>query len=427
MAVPFNRTIGTMRLPVLWVCLLVCAGVFSAGLWLFVRKRRRSRSVDFAEPVQPARRPATTHKVLLTKQNTLPPGFDRKFEAGLYPLSQVVAAAFETFPSSPGLYAVTFSPKTLDALRSGHAHLMHSVNGDRAIAVELNGKVAEIGAVTGYGFDALRACFATASFVAGQYFLARIDAKLNAILTSVQDILRMFDSAERAKLNLAISYLQFLITAVRQGRCFEQDEAEIRAHRTECLLIAERNLVALEDRIAPFESRKALGAKERLGELSNNAANWVSDKASVLMPSVREESFLTEVKDFAKEMTRGLVALQTSLCFEAILEPLEAHSPAGMQVLSIKERFRALREKFQTQFHEKKKIALQDCRYWEAEEKRERLEQELNSLIGPVNRHWEVLEELETQWRHRAVGVPEIVYVEVNEAGNPLQLFLPEA
>lgn len=414
-----------MRFSVFWVCLLVCTGLFSAGLWLSLRKRRSSRSVDFADPVQRGRPLATAHKILLTKLNTLPPGFDRKFEAGIYPLSQVVAAAFETFPSSPGLYAVTFSPKTLAALRSGHAHLMHSVNGDRAIAVELNGKVKEIPTVAS-GFDPLRACLATASLVTGQYFLARIDAKLNAILTNVQDILRLLDSAERAKLNLATSYLQFLINAARQGRCFEHDEIEIRTHRAECLLIAERNLVTLEDKMAPSESRKALGAKERLGELSDDIANWLTDKSSVLMPSAREEGLLTETKDFAKEMTRGLVALQASLCFEAILEPLEASSPTGMQVLSIKVRFRAVWEKFQTQFHEKKNVALQDWRYWEAEEKRQRFEQELNSLLGPVNKHWEVLEELETQWKHRAVGVPESFYVEVNEAGHPLQFFLPD-
>jgi hypothetical protein len=364
--------------------------------------------------------------MILTKQNTLPPGFDRKFEAGLYPLSQVVAAAFGTAPSSPGLYAVTFSPKTLAALRSGHAHLMHSANGDRAIAVELNGKVAEIGTVAGSGFDALRACFATASLVTGQYFLARIDAKLSAILTNVEDILRLLDSAERAKLNLATSYLQFLITAVRHGRCFERDEAEIRTHRAECLLIAERNLLVLEDKMVPPESRQAFGAKERLGEISNDVANWVTDKASVLTPSSREEGLLSETRDFTKEMTRALVALQASLCLEAILEPMEASSPTGMQVLSLKHRSRAVREKFQAQCHKKKTVALQDWRYWEAEEKRQRFEQELDALLGPVNRHWEILEEFETQWKHRAAGVPDIAYVEVNEDGQPLQFFLPE-
>jgi hypothetical protein len=85
-----------------------------------------------------------------------------------------------------------------------------------------------------------------------------------------------------------------------------------------------------------------------------------------------------------------------------------------------------VREKFQTQFHEKKNLALQDWRYWEAEEKCQRFEQELNSLLVPVNRHWEILEELETQWTRRSAGVPEITYVEVNEAGQPLQFFLPE-
>ncbi len=416
-----------MRLPVFLVSLLLCAvGMFSLGRWLFLKKRRRSRSVDLVEPVQPGTRPPTGHKLFLNKQETLPPGFDREFEAGLYPLSQVIAAAFETIPSSAGLYAVTFSPKTLEALRTGHAHLMHSVNGDRAIAVELNGQIAGIGTIAEPGFDVLRACFATASFLTGQYFLARIDAKLNAILTGVQDILRMLDSAERAKLNLATTYLKFLITAVRQGRFFEQDEAEIRSHRMECLLIAERNLIELEDRMVPSESREALGVKERVGELVDKTADWVSNKASVLKPSVREDALLNETKDFAKAMSRGIVALQTSLCLEAILQPPEAHSPTGMQLLSIKERFRAVKEKFQTQFHEKKEIALKDWRYLEAEEKRQRFDQELSSSLARVNRHWEVLEELETQWKHRAASVPEIVYVEVNEAGQPQRLFLPE-
>src|SRR5260370_33312387 len=135
-----------MRLPVFLVSLLLCAvGMFSLGRWLFLKKRRRSRSVDLVEPVQPGTRPPTGHKLFLNKQETLPPGFDREFEAGLYPLSQVIAAAFETIPSSAGLYAVTFSPKTLEALRTGHAHLLHSLNSGRAIAVGLKGQNAGIG------------------------------------------------------------------------------------------------------------------------------------------------------------------------------------------------------------------------------------------------------------------------------------------
>ncbi len=416
-----------MRLSLFLVSLLCAVGMFSVGRWLFPSKRRRSRSAVPLEPVQRGRQlPATGHKLLLNKQGALPPGFDREFQAGLYPLSQVIAAAFETIPSSAGLYAVTFSPKTLEALRTGHVHLMHSVGGDRAIAVELNGRIAGIGTITEPGFDALRACFATASLLTGQYFLARIDTKLNAIFSSVQDILRMLDSAERAKLNLATTYLKFLITAVRQGRFFEQDEAEIRSHRMECLLIAERNLIEIEDRMAPSESRESLGVKERIGEFMDSTTNWVSNKASVLKPSVEEDGLLNETKVFAKEMSRGIIALQTSLCFEAILQPPEAHSPSGMQLLSIKERFRTVKETFERQFKENKEIALKDWRYVEAEEKRQRLDQELNASLARVNTQWDVLEELEAQWKHRAASVPETVYVEVNDAGQPQRLFLPE-
>src|ERR1700722_4735231 len=158
--------IGTMRLPVFLVSLLLCAVVmFSVGHWLFPWKRGRSRSADLVGPVQPEPRPPTGHKLLLNKQEALPPGFDREFEAGLYPLSQVIAAAFETIPSSAGLYAVTFSPKTLEALRTGHAHLMHSVSGDRAIAVELNGQITGIGTIVEPGFDVLRGCFWSASLL----------------------------------------------------------------------------------------------------------------------------------------------------------------------------------------------------------------------------------------------------------------------
>lgn len=92
------------------------------------------------------------------------------------------------------------------------------------------------------------------------------------------------------------------------------------------------------------------------------------------MPSVREDDLRAEVTNYAKEMTRGLVALQTSLCFEAILEPLEAHSPTGMQVLFIKNRFGTVRENMQSQFNEKKKEALEDSRYFEAKEKCQRFE-----------------------------------------------------
>lgn len=293
--------------------------------------------------------------------------------------------------------------------------------------MELNGRVAEIGTVADPGFDALRASFATASLITGQYFLARIDTKLNAIFKNVQEILRQFEFGERATLNLATTFLQFLATTATQGRPLAWSESEIRPHRAGCLLIAERNLIALEDRLIPTESRKALGAKERFGQLSSDAVSWISNKTSTFIPSSREDELLTELKEFAKEVTRGLVALQASLCLEAILEPFEAHSPTGLQVLSIKERYRAVLERFQGQFQQMKDVALQDWRYWEAEEKRQRLLQEVNSLLSAVTTHWDVMEDLELQWHHRAVSVPETIYVEVNEIGQPVQLFLPDA
>jgi hypothetical protein len=49
------------------------------------------------------------------------------------------------------------------------------------------------------------------------------------------------------------------------------------------------------------------------GELVDKTADWVSNNASVLKPSVREDALLSETKDFAKAMSRGIVALQTSL------------------------------------------------------------------------------------------------------------------
>src|SRR5260370_42685028 len=103
-----------MRLPVFLVSLLLCAvGMFSLGRWLFLKKRRRSRSVDLVEPVQPGTRPPTGHKLFLNKQETLPPGFDREFEAGDYPPRRDIPPAFETILGFPALYAGTVPSKTI--------------------------------------------------------------------------------------------------------------------------------------------------------------------------------------------------------------------------------------------------------------------------------------------------------------------------
>lgn len=80
---------------------------------------------------------------------------------------------------------------------------------------------------------------------------------------------------------------------------------------------------------------------------------------------------------------------------------------------------------FQAQFREKEDVALADFRYFSADEKRKRLQQELQALLGPVDMHWETLKEMADQWRLRSRGVPEALYVRVKEVGQPFEVFLP--
>ena len=366
------------------------------------------------------------YEVIVTKEKStiLPPGYARRATYGLFPMSQLVAATLEGISSSHGLYTVTFSPDTLAALRSGDATLMHSLTGERAVAVRLNGKVKEIGTVAETGFSVGRACFATVSLLTGQYFLARIDQKLEVILSGVQDILLMLDSAERADLHLAHGYLQALIGAVRQRRRTENDASDLRAYRRACLAIATRNLDTLEGELGEEEIRQVLGPKERAGEISDAVSAWVGNQVSRVIPSRREESLLAESRQYAERMTRGLVALQASLCLEAILEP-ETTSPSAKQAFSMAVRFGESGDKLRKQLQEKEKASMADFRYFKSSDKRERLKQELEKHFGIVTTHWETLRELEAHWQIRARGVPEIFYVSKNEMGSELEFFLP--
>lgn len=153
---------------------------------------------------------------------------------------------------------MTFSPDTLTALRSGDATLMHSLKGERAVAVRLNGRVKELGTVTRPSFDVGRACFDTASLLTGQYFLAWIDQKLGAILAGVQDILEILDSSERAELNSGIGYLRAWST-VRQGRCTENDVPDLRNYRTKFVTIVTRKLDVLKKGLTQSPSHRVLG------------------------------------------------------------------------------------------------------------------------------------------------------------------------
>jgi hypothetical protein len=83
-------------------------------------------------------------------------------------------------------------------------------------------------------------------------------------------------------------------------------------------------------------------------------------------------------------------------------------------------------ENLQTQFREKKEASLKDYRYFKASEKCKRLEQKLNTLLEPVNGHWETLKELERNWLQRSRAIPDVLYVSVNGAGDPIEVFLPE-
>lgn len=415
-----------MRLLEVTLTFLLCSALtFVLGFWLAGRQRRHPHMADVMERGSHKVGTSPRHRLLLKKESALPPGFPRNCEAGLFPISQILAAAFVVSPGSSGLYAVTFSPETLAALRGGSAHFMHTMNGDRAVAVEVNGRVSEIGTIVEPGFNALRACFATASLLTGQYFLARIDTKLNVILTQVEDLRHLLDSGERAALNLATVYLRCLISAANDGRLFDEDGVEIRGHRTECLLIAERNLVALEDRMNTSASREELGVLEKFGKLAGHAAEWIDDKRATVQPSVRESDLLQEAQEFSREMIRGMVALQTSLCFEAILGAPELKSPTGMQIRSMKKRFFQLGEAFQTRLDEKREKSLKDWRYTQAGEKRTRLEEELQSLRESVEGHQEILNQLEIQWLDRSASIPSRIYVEVDDAGTPQRLFLP--
>lgn len=411
---------------------MLCGALLLGGLWLLWRRQREQSSENLpavATRQKVAMRGARLrYKVHVDKQRkaTLPPpGYSRRVKAGVFPISQLVGTILEGAPSSQGLYSVTFSHETLEALRSGNATLMQSLKGDRAIAVRLNGKIKELGTVTRPGFDVGRACFATVSLVTGQYFLTRIDQKLQSILAGVQDIQNRLDSGERADLNIAKGCLQAWLTIDYQDGCREKDAQDFRNYRTKCQKIAARNLEVLKNELVLPQSCKSLGSIELAGEKFTKISGWVDNQVSKLRPSRRENSLISEAREFAEAMTRGLLALQLILCIEAILEH-EDTSHSAEQACSMVKSYGVMQESYQTRFREKKDVALGDHQYGSGDEKRKRMLQKLQGLLDPVETHWRITKEMEDQWRLRSRTIPEMLYVSVNEAGQPVEVFLPD-
>jgi hypothetical protein len=224
--------------------------------------------------------------------------------------------------------------------------------------------------------------------------------------------------------SLAGGYLQALLATRRQGRSTESDLIDIRNYRTKCMTIAIRSLDVLEENPAPPPSRNTLGPKEFLGSKWTETSNWLGNQVSRATPSRREEQLMEETQNFAKTMTRGLVALQAIFCFEAVLKQ-EPTSPSAWQACSMVERYESTKERFRAQLQDKKNVSLDDFRYFDADKKRERFRQSLTALLDPVDSHWETLKEIERQWRLCIDGVPEVLYVSVNEAEKPSEVFLP--
>jgi hypothetical protein len=172
------------------------------------------------------------------------------------------------------------------------------------------------------------------------------------------------------------------------------------------LRIAERNLVLLETGLKQPESREPLGFKEHFGATVDKVQNHVAAKASRVWPSRREGALRRKTREATDRMMRGMVALEASLCFQAALERAVT-SPKAAQMLSMKRRLGVVRRKFHTQFETKKRASLRDYRYFDSDKKRDRLEQDLKSLLGAMDAGWETLEELERQWQNRSKGLPE--------------------
>jgi len=303
---------------------------------------------------------------------------------------------------------------------------MHSLKGDRAVAVRVNGTVKELGTVATPGFDVGTACLAAASLLTGQYFLARIDQKLNAILKGVDHIFEFLDSTELAELNSAIMYLRASRHTVWTSGFSERIALDARDHRAKCMTIATRNLEVLEQKPVKRESRIPLGPTESLRVRWRQASGWVGSQVSRAIPSRREGKLMAETREFANTICRGLVALQAVLCFEALLDDGPS-SPYAFQACSMVQRYGIARAKFLEQFAHEKNAALDDWRYFNAEKKSARFQQELAGLVEPVDLYWKMLTEMVDLWQARVRDVPEVLFVSVGEAGRPLEVFLPMA
>jgi hypothetical protein len=360
---------------------------------------------------------------------TLPTGYTKAVDASILPLTAVINSVISGVPYSSGLYSVTFSESTLTALKSGDAHLMHSLVGDRAVTVGLNGQVTEIGHVVSRSPDTGRFIFATASVFTGQYFLARIDQKLQTIVEGVEEIFEFLDSSEAADLRTALNTLYDVQNSSSRSIRSNRNQRHFLTQFHDCLKIMDRNLSVLEETQHTVQPPTSLSATEKLVKGVGSVSNRVSSELSKFTPSKREDVLRSDVTAYSSGMLRGISALQACMCLDVLLDVGEVQaelSPISHQLSRGLRRFQSLQDEFSKRLIEKTKKSLDDWRFTSAEERRARLREYLDIRTRLVDKEIESAKTLESLWATRRDSIPGTFYCNVDRNSRAIKFFLPD-
>ncbi len=401
---------------------LVVAGISVMWLW---QKRARGG----IEPLQwPTLEVAQHSRASMDVQHVavLPNGFERTVTASIFPLSQIIGTVLEKVDNPAGLYAVTFSPETLEALRSGDLRLMHSELGDRANAVSLNGRITEQGHIVSQRFDIARQCFAAFSLLTGQYFLSRIDTNLRDLASQINKVLEMMDSQERSKLEAAADYVRIAAEDYRVLGISRTSVTALQEHLRECTGIAQRCLTTLNQHSEQKLSAIPLGPIEKVKQGLAIGSEWANDWLSKLDASRRSDALLEATEEFSRSMVRGTIALETALCCEVLLD-FENDTIATRRLFGLVNSFQKQMKAYLLQYEPKRDKALNDCWWFESEAKKTRFIHDLASLLDPIRSNLQTLELMREARANRSQLITERLYISVDLDGQPTQVFLPGA
>jgi hypothetical protein len=306
---------------------------------------------------------------------------------------------------------------------------MHSTVGDRAVTVGLTGKVQEIGHTVSNTLDTGRMVFATASIFTGQYFLARIDQKLQTLIEEVEKIVQFLDSSEAADLQTTLNTLREVRNTSSSSLQSKRNQDHFHHQFHDCLRILERNLSVLENEHRVVKVQPPLSWTDKISSKANSLSGQLSSMISTVTPSKRENQLKSEMVMYSTAMSRGLSALQACLCLDVLLDVdgLQTdRSPIAHQLSDGLRRFQSLRDSFDEALIEKTRNSMSDFRFTASEKRRAEFREFLDSQTESVNQQIESAEVIEASWKKRRDLVPETLYCSVDQDSQAREFFLPD-